>query len=215
MKVLSIFFFFIFFSIVLAYQPYEPFFTDDLEIISFEKKTDGEFSKVGIIQDLPQFSRWIINNKLPVVLRLTAKECKQEDQMKQIFQNFAEATVNKYFCAVVNVDSNIEVALMFKRVFHYTKAQLPMVLFFKNGKMILPAIVGLVDKDRLMKGAAIRFAISEQLPEISVNGRGMPVNTVIKDRDNVSTVSPPSHKEISFWDRMKNFFFKFINADEE
>jgi len=122
----------------------------NLRLHPFEKTKEGEESKVVLIKDLKQFSTQIANNPRPSIVRIYDKETSQNN-MKEIFQSLADDLGKFIFFAAIDTNSSRQLTAILKKILGFSPEQLPMILFFKNGHMILPALSGRVSKKNLFR----------------------------------------------------------------
>jgi hypothetical protein len=118
------------FPVCLSYVETEIVF--DRQMVWNEKKSDGSDSDVVIVQSSEQFSKEVINNQRPVLIRISSQK---NTTLKTQFQILAEQTPSVDF-VFMNLSTSGELirAIMMKA--QVSQISIPFFLFFKGGSLI-------------------------------------------------------------------------------
>lgn len=142
---------------LFSYQASEKYLVSGgLNFSPSEKTAQGFNSKVVMIKDMRQFSSEVVNNQKPVVVKIFSNKS-ANSQMKPVYQSLADQIGDVVSFAAINLDMSHQIKLMLQKILGFDEAQLPLIIFFKNGQMILPAFSGTVNKQNLFKLVKSRF----------------------------------------------------------
>jgi hypothetical protein len=104
----------------------------DKQMIWNEKKSDGSDSDVMIVQSSEQFSKEAINNKKPVIIKISSQK---NTTLKVQFQSLAEQIpAVDFICMDLSVSGELIRAIMMKA--QVSQISIPFFLFFKDGSLI-------------------------------------------------------------------------------
>lgn len=180
-----------------------------LSFLSFEKDDKGQDSKVVLIRDFGQFSKQIVNNPRPSIVRIYDKRISQ-DNMKENFQSLAGELSDFILFAAIDTNSSRQLTMLLQKILGFQPDQLPMIIFFKNGQMILPAFSGSISKENLFK--IIKIRLGRRLIKVDRSSIEKNETNVVQDElpqngnlDNFQESESKEKKEKSYWHRFKTF----------
>ncbi|MFH1644515.1 MAG: hypothetical protein ABIA74_05060 [bacterium] len=206
---------------LFSYQMQEKYLVSaGLGNLSHENNSFGYESNVVFIKDLPQFAAQVVNNPRPVIVKIISNKT-LNSEMKPVYQSLADQLSDVIFFGAINTDLSHQLKLMLQKILGFDEAQLPLIVFFKNGQMILPAFSGTATKENLFKLITTRFGkklvrVDRQTLEKIKNGQNS-VNQkmeVVEQEEiilqgkpfEMKEEKPQEPKQESFWGKIKSFF---------
>lgn len=124
--------------------------------IAYEQRNSGEPSKVVNICGLPAFKQMVLlaSFNKPVVVKVYAVASVESGKVKPHFQDVADQLDQKVSCIAINL---VEQGVQNRAIVAHILAQcginrvdLPLFLFFRNGRLQLPVRQGFHTKDNLI-----------------------------------------------------------------
>jgi len=147
----------IFFSCAQAYQPVEVGFghisLSELSLArpgAFEQALSGKNSLVRLIRSADEFKHCVLESKQPVVIRIGAGGKAVSDMFKKTYQHAARDLKGKVQFAAINIMQNKWFMQLIASKLNLKTLQLPSMVFFQNGSLLLPLQSGATSKSHLV-----------------------------------------------------------------
>ena len=150
-----------FFTISYSYQPKEMFFTQ-LNVLH-EVRNDNTNSCVLIIKGKKQFHQKVIRDSGPVVVEIFSEDNEICKNFRSIYQNVAETFKDKVLFTSMNAVDNESIIRAIMLKLRIVEMALPVLLFFKDGLLILPIVSGIVDKENLLNIVKNHFDVKKDV----------------------------------------------------
>lgn len=204
---------FVFFFKIFSYQMQEKYIVSGgLNILPHENNNKGLRSDVALIKDSDQFIAQVVNNPKPVIIKIFSNTT-ENTPMKTVYQSLANKIGDVVFFASINTDLSHQLKTMLQNILGFDEKQLPLIIFFKEGQMILPAFSGRVSEQNLFKLVRSRFGQKlvkvdkpssekiknkEEQSEIFIENESLKLKKQKENQDN--------EKKESVWKKLKNAF---------
>ena len=123
----------------------------------YEQTTEGQQSLVKVISGINQFKMNVLDVSKSVVVRIHAPQDTKSHELGKICQKLAEEFRGKVQFSSLAAMENKEVLTRIAMMLKLKKMELPLILFFHGGKLILPLVSGLVGEKELKTMVQERF----------------------------------------------------------
>jgi hypothetical protein len=122
-------------------------------VIIYQEKEDGKESNVEVIIGKQNFVSRVLQSSTPAVVTIGTKSGEFTEKLSAICQELADdiKLKSQIRFGYMDITKNTDIISSIGSKLKLKKIELPLVLFIKNGQIILPIISGFISKPDLLQ----------------------------------------------------------------